>query len=133
MRRAAKRDGNEPEIIQALKDYGFVVEQVSDPGLPDLVVSKGINLLFEIKTKQGTLTSAQKKFFAVWQGQVNVIRTINDLRQVLFSLYLIHEYICTCGHRELVTQISTESPYDVTCPACQKIMLYKKIAGYLHV
>jgi hypothetical protein len=131
MRRAAKRDGNEQELIQELITYGFVVEQVNDPGLPDLVASKGINLLFEVKTKSGTLTTAQKKFFVSWQGQVHVIRNSNDIRKVLFSIYLIREYVCTCGHSELVTQCCIENPSDFACPVCQLPMSHKKIRGYI--
>ncbi len=39
MRRAASRDANEREIIDALRARGHLVQQLSDPGVPDLIVA----------------------------------------------------------------------------------------------
>ena len=39
-RYAARRDTTEPEIIMALEQMGFHVEQISAPGLPDLLLSR---------------------------------------------------------------------------------------------
>ena len=39
MRRAARRDANEPEIIAALTALGAHVEQLSQDGVPDLLIS----------------------------------------------------------------------------------------------
>lgn len=41
MRTAAKRDANEPAIIQALERCGWFVRQLSDPDWPDLFIARG--------------------------------------------------------------------------------------------
>jgi len=67
MRRAAKRDSNEAEIVQSLEDLGLFVIKISQSGLPDLLVYDpwaihGPRLLcLEVKTPSGTLTPAQQK------------------------------------------------------------------------
>ena len=38
MRKAAKRDENEAEIVKALRDAGYFVTHLNDPGVPDLLV-----------------------------------------------------------------------------------------------
>ena len=44
-------------------------------GCPDLLVGwRGENLLVECKTKRGTLTPDQKRFFLCWRGNVAVVR-----------------------------------------------------------
>ncbi len=64
MKRAAKRDAVEPEIVQALEAAGVRVQPLSDPGVPDLLAwtpRAGFRLL-EVKSSYGTLTQAQKRF-----------------------------------------------------------------------
>lgn len=59
----AKRDANEPAIVDALEAIGVTVHRLSHPGLPDLLTfhpREGIRLV-EVKTEQGRLTEAQKK------------------------------------------------------------------------
>lgn len=76
-RRAAKRDANEPEIIQALQAAGAKVWPVSGEGIPDLLVAyQGRFLLMEVKTKTGKLTRAQIAFCGqVENYPVHVVRT----------------------------------------------------------
>ena len=71
MRRAARRDANEPEIIAALTALGAHVEQLSQDGVPDLLISYRRRLyLMEVigpaKAKRyratGGLTPAQVKW-----------------------------------------------------------------------
>ena len=63
MRRAAKRDANEPEIIKALEAAGCRVWQLNQEGVPDLlVVRHGQITLLEVKNGEfrGKLTGAQQ-------------------------------------------------------------------------
>ena len=71
MRRAARRDANEPEIIAALTALGAHVEQLSQDGVPDLLISYRRRLyLMEVigpaKAKRyrnsGGLTPAQERW-----------------------------------------------------------------------
>ena len=38
MRKAAQRDGNEAEIVAALRSVGYHVTHLNDPAVPDLLV-----------------------------------------------------------------------------------------------
>jgi hypothetical protein len=79
MRRAAKRDANEAEIITALRLHGVRVFQVSDGGFPDLAcLWRGVWHLLEVKGRSGSLTPAQKAMVADVEaagGKVHVVRT----------------------------------------------------------
>lgn len=71
MRLAAKRDGNEQYIIDALEGDGFIVQSISDTGIPDLLVghpkSKRL-FMIEVKDTGGRLKPAQKEFHAKFAG-----------------------------------------------------------------
>lgn len=59
----AKRDANEPAIVDALEAIGVVVHRLSHPGLPDLLcwsAREGLRLI-EVKAEKGTLTEAQRR------------------------------------------------------------------------
>ena len=57
---ARKRDANEAQIVQALRQCGASVIRLSEPGVPDLLVLfQRRLLLMEIKTARGRATSAQ--------------------------------------------------------------------------
>ena len=58
MRRAAKRDMNEAEIVTALRDAGHLVRQLNDF---DLLVQRpdGRLVALEVKNGKGRLTDAQ--------------------------------------------------------------------------
>lgn len=61
---AARRDANEPEIIQALERIGVQVWQISGSGVPDLLTFRqGIWLPVEVKMPGGELTVAQRKTY----------------------------------------------------------------------
>ena len=78
MRRAAKRDAAEPDIVDALIDAGAVVTRLSQEGIPDLLVlhPSGMFMLFEVKSEKGGLTKAQKLFNAAnCKGPLAVVRT----------------------------------------------------------
>lgn len=78
-RYAARRDTTEPEIILALEQMGFHVEQVSAPGIPDLILSRGGQFyLAEVKTGKGRLTKAQSVFHAAHRAQIPILRTVEQ-------------------------------------------------------
>lgn len=76
MRRAAKVDANQAEIVQALRKVGCSVLDTSavGGGFPDLVVGcGGKTMLMEIKDgakppSARRLTSAQLELHAAWRG-----------------------------------------------------------------
>lgn len=76
MRRAAKRDANEPEIVAALRAAGYWVAQISHKGFPDLVVGrKGRSFvcLMEVKDGNGDLTDDQLQFFQMTEGSARFV------------------------------------------------------------
>lgn len=53
MKHAARRDGNEGEIVGALRAVGATVAKLSGDGIPDLLVEhRGVLYLVEIKDKR---------------------------------------------------------------------------------
>lgn len=87
-RRAAKRDSNEPAIINALKYAGARVWQISAPGVPDLLVSfRGETFLLETKARGGRLTDEQKYFFETWTGgAVAIVRSVDDALRAIGAI-----------------------------------------------
>jgi Holliday junction resolvase len=87
-RRAARRDGNEAEIIKALESVGATVVKMSAEGVPDLLVGwRGITHLIEVKqaqdakakTQKGKATQAQKEFAMRWTGgPIHIVTTKAD-------------------------------------------------------
>ena len=81
MRRAAKIDSNQTEVINALKAAGASVQSLAalGKGVPDLLVSiNGVNLLMEVKDgdkskSRQKLTEDQVKWHGAWQGPVCVV------------------------------------------------------------
>lgn len=81
MRRTAKVDANQPEIIAALREIGAAVAVTSTvgQGFPDICCGwRGRNVLFEIKDgskspSRRKLTPDQIKFHAAWKGEIAVI------------------------------------------------------------
>lgn len=100
MRRAAKRDENEPEIAGVFLRRGWGVISVSDEGFPDLVcLRRGVVLFIEVKkpeteadqlnkksgrlvkSKAGKLTKKQEKVFAIFEANevhVHVVQYVDE-------------------------------------------------------
>lgn len=81
MRRAAKVDANQAEVVKALRAAGCGVLDLSSvgKGCPDLLVHPPtypecrMVVLMEVKNKKGRgdkLTPAQEKFHAEWKGWI---------------------------------------------------------------
>ena len=83
-RRNPKRDANEREIIEALKQIGCTVKQLSAKGIPDLLVGyRGTNFLLEVKQPNGSLTTDQKEFHACWFGTIHVVTSVYEAFRIV--------------------------------------------------
>ena len=69
MRLKAKRDANEPLIVDALESHGIKVKRVSHESLPDLLCGyKKVFFWVECKMLGEQLTKAQERFWSDWDG-----------------------------------------------------------------
>jgi hypothetical protein len=89
MRRAAKVDANQAEIVKALRDTGCGVLDLSGvgKGCPDLLVHAPFypwrTTLLEIKDgakppSARKLTADQERFHATWKGFIHVVTTADE-------------------------------------------------------
>ena len=89
MRRAAKVDANQKEIVELLRQLGLTVQHLHNvgKGCPDLLVGhNGINYLIEVKDGlKGKLTKDQIVWHNDWKGQKIVIRSLAQ------ALSFVHE------------------------------------------
>jgi hypothetical protein len=91
MRRAARTDGNQAEIVAALRAAGASVHpcHAAGQGFPDLTVGyRGVNWLIEVKDPSKPkadqkLTPAQEGWHRDWRGQVAVVRTPEEALAVI--------------------------------------------------
>ena len=76
MRRAAKVDDNQDEIVGALRRVGVQVEVIGKP-LDLLLCCMGDTSLMEVKNPDGKdeYTKAQVEFIARWPGKIHVARS----------------------------------------------------------
>lgn len=98
--RPRMRDGNEPEIVKALRATGATVTSLNAAGCPDLLVGfRGATFLLEVKKPadqkpggasqkyrggDGTLTPAQQKWWAEWKGDPpRVVRTVEEALEAI--------------------------------------------------
>jgi hypothetical protein len=85
MRRAAKVDRNQAEIVQALRALGATVQPLHavGEGCPDLLVGfRGVNYLIEVKDwkqppNKRQLRPVQEEWHGGWKGQVAKIETVD--------------------------------------------------------
>lgn len=91
---AAKRDKSEDPIIDALRAVGAVVHQLSQRGVPDLLVCFYNPLththetyLLECKSKGGKLTPAQVAFMETWEGHnLFVVKTVDEALKAIGAI-----------------------------------------------
>lgn len=94
MRRAARVDDNQNDIVNALRAIGATVRVVTQGnGLPDLLVGfRGHTVLMEVKDgnkppSARKLTEAEQKFFDEWRGGLlAVVENIDDAIALLKRL-----------------------------------------------
>ena len=91
MRRAARIDANQDQIVSALRAAGAVVRIVTQGnGLPDLLVGyRGHTILMEVKDGRKApsarkLTEAEQKFFDEWRG--GMLRVVESVDEALDTL-----------------------------------------------
>jgi hypothetical protein len=91
MRRAARIDANQTQIVLALRSVGASVELLSavGKGCPDLLVGyRGVNLLMEVKDgkkppSERKLTSDQIVWHGDWKGVVFLVTSVHDALDAL--------------------------------------------------
>lgn len=88
MRRAARVDDNQQQIVDALRKAGAYVRVVTQgEGLPDLLVGyNGYTLLLEVKDgnkppSARKLTTAEENFFLNWRG--GLLAVVNSSQEAL--------------------------------------------------
>jgi hypothetical protein len=85
MRQVARVDTNQTQIVAAARKLGAGVlhlHQVGQ-GCPDLLLGKGVNLLIEVKMPGADLTPQESQFHLWWPGQVAVVRSVEELVEVI--------------------------------------------------
>lgn len=93
MRRAAKIDDNQNEIVDGLRKLGCSVAITSGvgSGFPDLIVGRlGVNILIEVKDggkspSRQALTLDQVKWHDEWRGQKSVCNSLDAAIDVIFG------------------------------------------------
>ena len=91
MRRAARVDANQTQIVEALRVCGATVRVVSQgDGIPDLLVGyRGFTILMEVKDGRKPpsareLTPAEQKFFNEWTGgMLVVVKSVDEALAIL--------------------------------------------------
>jgi len=86
MRRAARVDANQSEIVAALRAVGVSVQPLHTvgKGCPDLLCGvRGTNLLLEIKDgnkppSARKLTSDEAAWHESWRGQVAIVESVDE-------------------------------------------------------
>ena len=86
MRRAARIDRNQPEIVQALRKAGATVQPLHTigKGCVDILVGyRGANLCMEIKDgllvpSRRALTADELMWHTMWEGQACVVESGDD-------------------------------------------------------
>lgn len=93
MRRAAKVDANQSDIVSAARKMGCTVQPLHTvgSGCPDLLVGiNGANYLWEVKDgsrppSERKLTPDQIKWHENWRGHVIVIKSVDEAIQAVIS------------------------------------------------
>jgi len=96
MRRAAKADANQAEIVAALRARGATVQHTHQiPGALDLIVGyKGIDVRIEIKDgskpkSAQKLTPAEQGVFDNWKGNApEIVTSVDDAMALIDAMYM---------------------------------------------
>lgn len=95
MRRAARIDSNQPEIVKAARSCGASVQPIHTlgKGIPDLLIGyRGVNLLWELKDgllvpSARVLTPDEIDWHAAWRGAVTVVSSVSDALEILQQVH----------------------------------------------
>ncbi|MDE1179473.1 hypothetical protein [Paraburkholderia sp.] len=93
MRRAARVDGNQAEIVSALRAVGASVTPTHQlgGGFPDLVVGfRRRSILFEVKDpkqplSKRKLTDDEAIWFGNWKGEAHIVETAEQAIAILLK------------------------------------------------
>lgn len=94
VRRAARVDDNQCEIVKALRAAGATVQSIAaiGKGAPDILVGyRGRNLLMEIKDgskpkSRQSLTALEADWHTVWRGQVCIVNSSDQAVKLTLGL-----------------------------------------------
>ena len=84
----SRADSNQNEIVKGLEKVGAKVKRLTmvGYGAPDIVAGfRGRNYLMEIKSKHGKLSNDQRMWHATWNGQVAVVRDLDEAIKVIYE------------------------------------------------
>jgi hypothetical protein len=95
MRRAARRDDNQREVVTKLREYGATVQDLGalGAGCPDLLVGfRGQNYLLEVKDGRKKpsareLTADERAFHSTWKGRVTVVLDVLDALKAIGAIH----------------------------------------------
>lgn len=99
--RNARIDNNHKEIVAFLRKMGCSVLDLKSvgKGCPDIAVGiKGKNYFIEIKGLKGKLTPMQKEWHQLWQGDVVVLRSIDEVSEWLERVRIVEVSIALLNH-----------------------------------
>lgn len=94
MRRAARTDDNQNEIVEDLRRVGasVAITSVIGAGFPDIVVGyRGNNYLIEIKDgskppSRRRLTPDEQEFHDLWRGTVAVVNSSDEALKIIGAI-----------------------------------------------
>jgi Holliday junction resolvase len=94
MRRAARTDANQNDIVEALRDVGATVAITSGlgSGFPDIVVGfREVNYLIEIKDgskppSKRRLTPDEQDFHDLWRGSVHIANDTDEALKIIGAI-----------------------------------------------
>jgi hypothetical protein len=76
-----RADHNQAEILKALWKIGCSTVVLSQVGgaCPDILAARGgRSVLLEVKSKLGKLSPEQQEFHAWWEGEIAVVRSVDE-------------------------------------------------------
>ena len=95
MRRAAKVDANQPEIVEAFRKLGASVQPLHSvgKGCPDLMVGYR-GRCYAVEVKDGSkppsarkLTPDQVAWHEAWRGHVCIVESVDDVAEFLAACF----------------------------------------------
>jgi len=89
MRRAARVDANQEQIVSALRAAGASVQSLAPigKGCPDLLVAfRGDMHLIEVKQGKGKTNDLQKEWHEAWKADVHVVYGPEEALRVIGAM-----------------------------------------------
>jgi len=96
LRRAARTDENQVEIVKAFRAAGCDVLHTHQlgQGAPDLFVAfSGIWLAIEVKGQHGKLTEAQETLYSGLKTRPRIVRNVEEVKTTVDTLKRWHKAI----------------------------------------